>query len=234
MAENKDINTLRANPKNPRQISTHDFDALVNAIKKFGDLSGIVFNIRTQQLVGGHQRIEAFKRLGGQPIIIERLAGPNSKGTVATGYVLLDDEKYTYREVDWDEGKEAAANIAANRIQGQFDLDVLSEVIYDISQLEDSASLLESTGQTNKEIEHLLKMVGVGVDDDSSDDGGGEDFAASKPGKTYLLGGHRLLCGELEPIYCDTIRKNYAKHIGRASDWQAATPAVMEQAEPTS
>ena len=161
MSETKNINDLKANPKNPRTINKHDFNALVEAIKKFGDLSGIVFNQMTGQLVGGHQRIEAFKRIGGQPIIEEKLDTPNSVGTIARGYVLLNDEKFTYREVVWEKGFEQSANVAANRIQGQFDLDLLAEITFEISQNEEATGLLKLTGQTEDEINRLLKMSGA-------------------------------------------------------------------------
>jgi hypothetical protein len=155
----RNLDDLKANPKNPRQINKHDFESLKRSIKEFGDLSGIVLNIRTGQLVGGHQRTEAFKRMGSAVTIHkEALAEPNSVGTIAYGYVEMDGERYGYREVDWDENRESAANIAANRIQGQFDLDVLAEVTYELAQLEDK-NLMTLTGQTEDETARLLKMV---------------------------------------------------------------------------
>lgn len=171
--ETKDINALNANAKNPRKINKHDYEKLVQSIRVFGDLSGIVFNTRTNQLVGGHQRIQAFKQLGGQPHITERFAQANSVGTVALGYVLLGDERYTYREVDWTAEHEKAANVAANRIQGEFDLDLLAEITYEISQAENASELLNLTGQTNDELERLLKMSGAIEEptNDNEDDG---------------------------------------------------------------
>lgn len=160
--ETKNIDDLKANPKNPRTINKHDYEALVASLKEFGDLSGIVFNTVTGQLVGGHQRTEAFKRMGGkrQVIITHRFAEPNRQGTVALGYVDYDNEQFSYREVQWDVNKEKSANIAANRIQGQFDLDLLAELTFELSQLEDQ-SLLKQTGQTEDEINRLLKMSGA-------------------------------------------------------------------------
>jgi hypothetical protein len=159
----KTIDDLRANPKNPRTINKHDFDALVKAMREFGDLSGIVFNIRTGQLVGGHQRTQAFKKLGGQKdvTITARFDTPNEQGTVAIGFVGFGNERFNYREVDWNIDREAAANIAANRIQGQFDLDLLAEITYEISQSENAAQLMELTGQSENEIKRLLKMSGA-------------------------------------------------------------------------
>lgn len=178
--ETKDINDLRGNTKNPRRISDHDYKKLVQSIQRFGDLSGVVLNNTTGQLVGGHQRVQAFKQLGGQPVVTERYEQPNSKGTVAIGYVLLEDEKYAYREVDWDKDFEAAANIAANRIQGEFDTDLLAELVYELSQLENADELLGLTGQTEDEIKKLLAQVsGEGEDEDNETRGNlADDFIA--------------------------------------------------------
>ena len=164
-----DINALKPNIKNPRSISKHDYAALIQSLKRFGDLSGIVFNTRTNELVGGHQRIQAFKQLGGQPVITERYDQPNSVGTIAIGYVLLGDEKFAYREVDWDAGIEYSANIAANRISGEWDLDKLAAMNFDISQFDNGAELLELTGQTEQELERL--NAGPDVDQEKPDDG---------------------------------------------------------------
>lgn len=198
--EDVDINSLKANPKNPRTINKDDYKNLLNSIKKFGDLSGIVLNKNTGQLVGGHQRIQAFKELGGRPVVIERLDAPNSKGTIATGYVLLDDEKYAYREVQWDADFETAANIAANRIQGEFDLDLLAQLDYELSQLENGADLLALTGQTEDEINKLLDQVGANGEGDAAEDEAPEvdtqNPPVSKLGEIYQLGNHRLMCGD--------------------------------------
>ena len=160
--ETKDFSELKANPKNPRKIDKHDYQALVASIKEFGDLSGIVFNQTTGQLVGGHQRTEAFRRMGGQArvIVSYRFPEPNRQGTIALGYVDYDNEQFSYREVQWDETREKSANIAANRIQGQFDLDLLSEITYEISQSENATQLMALTGQTEEEVNRLLKMNG--------------------------------------------------------------------------
>ena len=155
--ETESLENFRPNPRNPRTISKHDFDALIASIREFGDLSGIVQNVTTGQLVGGHQRIQAFKRLGGQPVVLEQFTMPNSVGTIALGYVLLGDEKFPFRRVQWDLKREEAANIAANRITGEFNLDLLAEINYD---LKDSPELLALTGQTQEELDKLLEMVG--------------------------------------------------------------------------
>jgi DNA modification methylase len=199
--ESKQLSELKGNPTNPRTINKVDFENLKKSIKEFGDLSGIVLNIRTGQLVGGHQRVEAFKSLGGQSYvnIQERLTDATHKGTIAYGYVLLDGERYGYREVDWEPTFELAANIAANRITGQFDQDLLAEVTYQIQQ--ENESLLALTGQTDAEISKLLDMVGVSSgEEDEAPEVDDVNPPISKLGEVYQLGKHRLMCGSSTDI----------------------------------
>jgi hypothetical protein len=159
----KSLDELKANPKNPRQINNTTSPALQKSIDRFGDLSGIVFNVRTQQLVGGHQRKEAFKKLGGEnKVVIDRqLEQPDDVGTTAYGHIEYKGRQYAYREVDWDADLELAANIAANRIQGEWDMDLLAEADYHL--FENNPELLALTGQKDDEVSRLLD--GVSGDD---------------------------------------------------------------------
>jgi hypothetical protein len=160
MDDDKKVSDLKKAEWNPRRISEFDFKNLVQSMQTFGDLSGIVKNIETGNLVGGHQRLEAFKRLGAENIhIVQHMSdGPTPVGTLAYGYVInADGEQFAYREVMWDEQKEKAANIAANRIQGEFDLDQLAQINYELR--ETNPDLLALTGQTDEELDQLYKMV---------------------------------------------------------------------------
>jgi len=176
----KDISTLKHSEWNPRRISKHDFDALIKSMQEFGDLSGIVKNIETGTLVGGNQRLEALKRMNNPKIVItERMTdGPDPKGTLAHGYVETGEgTRFSYREVMWPLEKEMAANIAANRIQGEFDLDLLAEVNYKLSQAKEGADLLKLTGQSDEEIKRLLSTV-AGFEPASEDEQGKLDSQA--------------------------------------------------------
>jgi hypothetical protein len=166
MDETKSVSELQHPKWNPRLIKDFDFTNLVNSIREFGDLSGVVKNVTTSNLVGGNQRVEAFKKLNTDRIIItQQMDRPTDVGTIAHGYIVMPDgEMFSYREVLWDEWKEKAANIAANHITGEDDKQLLAQVDYDLSQLENGDELLKLTGQTDKEIDKLLKSVGVGDD----------------------------------------------------------------------
>lgn len=161
--ETKNIDDLHADPKNPRRLSKHDGQSLSESISAFGDLAPVVFNVRTQQLVGGHQRVEIFKRFQVERhvTITERFEQPDEVGTVALGFIIIGTKRFAYREVDWPESKQKAANIAANRIQGEFDQDLLAQVNYEISQLENGDELLRQTGQHVDEINNSMRLIGV-------------------------------------------------------------------------
>lgn len=52
------ISDLKPAPYNPRKIFTDALEGLKRSLKRFGDLSGIVFNKRTGH--AGHQRVKAL------------------------------------------------------------------------------------------------------------------------------------------------------------------------------
>lgn len=99
---------------------------------------------------------------------------PDDVGTVGLGFITIGTKRFPYREVDWDKNFESAANIAANRIQGDFDIDLLAELDYELSQLENGTELLKQSGQTESEVNRLLKSVGA-IDEPGADDQGETD-----------------------------------------------------------
>jgi hypothetical protein len=127
------ISELTPNPKNPRTISPESLKALKVSLAKFGDLSGVVFNRTTKQLVGGHQRVQIFQLKNPQITMLED----------DLGFFEYEGHKFTYREVDWSESKEMQANLAANNpnIQGVFDLDLLPEA-FELAKMEEGYSEL--------------------------------------------------------------------------------------------
>ena len=42
--------------KNPRQITTKQYSDLETWLKKYGDLSGVVHDLNSDQVIGGNQR----------------------------------------------------------------------------------------------------------------------------------------------------------------------------------
>jgi len=206
--ETKTLEDLKPDPRNPRTLSKTDADALSHSLDTFGDLGPVVFNVRTQQLIGGHQRVELFKRLPGERrvIITQRYEHPDEVGTVALGHIFIGNKSYAYREVDWPEGTQRAANIAANRISGDFDQQLLAEVTYELSQLDSELDLLTLTGQSEDEVAKLLKSVGVGADDEIATSQNTDDQADNDKLTVALTRDQRLIVERaLEHIkaHCD-------------------------------
>jgi hypothetical protein len=140
------------NPKNPRKITPESLDRLKKSLEKFGDLGGIVLNRRTGQLVGGHQRVAAFKLAEVPATIVESLKKPDKQGTVAWGWIIIDGNRFTYREVDWSPETEAVANLAANKIAGEWDDIQLKSIMADLAPSTD----LDGTGFSADEIARLM------------------------------------------------------------------------------
>ncbi len=116
---------------NPRTITPVQVDALRKSYARFGDLSGIVYNQTTRNLVGGHQRVDLYRKSKNAKVV--RHEHRDAIGTVAVGHILVPTEKgairIPYREVAWDGDTERAANIAANAAGGTFDQLKLGRVL---------------------------------------------------------------------------------------------------------
>lgn len=101
------IDDLNPRHDNPRTIKPKSKRGLKRSLEKFGNISGITFNVRTERLVCGHQRVAQLKALGGK---------------YRDGAIWVDENEYPVRIVDWDEQTELEANIEANNqeIQGEW------------------------------------------------------------------------------------------------------------------
>ena len=128
------VKDLKPTDYNPRVISEARLRMLGKSMREFGDLSGVVFNIETGHLVGGHQRL---KHLDPEwKIVKERCT--DDTGTVAVGYIETSNGRLNYREVKWPLEKEIQANIAANNHGGEFDKKALVKLFRGMGRERDS------------------------------------------------------------------------------------------------
>jgi hypothetical protein len=99
--EKMKLEDLKPAEYNPRRISDEAFDGLGESISQFGMLSHIVWNKRTGNIVGGHQRYRQLIKMG----------------EVETDVVV----------VDLDDNEEVALNITLNNkmVRGDFTKDVI-------------------------------------------------------------------------------------------------------------
>lgn len=111
---------IRFSRYNPRVISEEAKKALKRGIKKYGLVGGIVVNSRTgNTIVSGHQRV----------MVLDELNHYDPAKSKEHDYRLKVDM------IDVDEVQEKELNVLLNNpgVQGQFDMDLLREMIPDIN-----------------------------------------------------------------------------------------------------
>jgi hypothetical protein len=152
---------IKESPVNPRKISQERLALLKRQQAEFGDLSGFVHNVRTGELVCGHQRL---KNIGEHEVHIEKsYSAPTAAGTVAEGWIEYAGERFAFRQVDWSEDKARKAMLAANNSAGEWETGSLADLIEQISPDE-----LDLTGFTGQELTNLL---GGGGDEEERETG---------------------------------------------------------------
>lgn len=168
---------------------------LAKSLAKYGDLSGFVYNRRSKTLISGHQKQKSIPPES-EVVIEHKYKEPTQALTVADGYVVVNGEKFKYREVDADPVWEMEAIIAANKHSGEWDKDLLRLALADIPEID-----IEMAGFELQELEameinlpklspiqtatHAPADVGQndgdesddGYDDDSSHEHGSDDEA---------------------------------------------------------
>lgn len=112
--------------KNPRQITEQQFAKLRQNLQELGDISGIVHDLNTNELIGGNQRSKAVNLAECEIELTNEYAEPTRTGTIAEGYVLWEGERYSYRQVRWTAAQCEQANITANKLGGDWDFDILA------------------------------------------------------------------------------------------------------------
>lgn len=226
---------LKSNPHNPRSISPAKLAMLKRAMGEFGDLSGIIFNRKSKQLVGGHQR---KLHLGADATVTVLKQYPKSTrtGTVAEGFVEFKGERFAYREVEWSPEKEKAAAIAANKGAGEWDKDKLAVWFKELSTIDfDFDFDLDLTMFTAKEIHDLPSVIDVsghtrktksGKDDKDEEDAPPKENKPPKckHGQVYILGGTRLRCSREELYFCDQVIAKYERDFARSAILEETAP----------
>ena len=160
----KKASQLQKWKKNPRKITDTKRLILSDNLEYFGDLSGIVYNVKNNSLVSGHQRSDCLAN--GEIVITEKFVMPTKSGTVAIGFVMHGDERFNYREVSWDEQTHAAAAIAANKSAGEWDFSMLTK---QFEELDNGMFDMSHTGFDSLEIEALMAPVSFDEPDEKKE-----------------------------------------------------------------
>ncbi len=157
------------NPRKDLKPGDPEYEKLKRSLEEFGYVEPIIWNKTTSHVVGGHQRLKVLLDMG-----------------------ITEVECVV---VEMDAEKEKALNVALNKISGDWDKDKLALLIADLQGADFDVSL---TGFDLGEIDDLFKdSLKDGIKDDDFDvDAELQKPALTKPGDVWLLGRHRLVCGD--------------------------------------
>ena len=157
------------NPRKKLKPGDKEYEKIKKSIMEFGYVEPIIVNF-DMTVMGGHQRLTVLKDLG--------------YSEVQCVEVHIEDE-----------AKVKALNIALNKITGAWNEQLLADLIVDLQNVNFD---LDLTGFEVPEIEQLMSKVhDKNVKDDDFDvDSELKKPTFSKSGDVWLLGRHRLVCGD--------------------------------------
>lgn len=136
--------------KNPRKITDAQLQQLKENIQELGDLSGIVHDLNTDEIISGNQRSKVININECEIEIVKKYDEPNEQGTIAFGFIIFENQRLNYRQVRWNDKQRERACITANALGGEFD--------YKILQSEFDTELLKGWGIDDIDNHRLLDM----------------------------------------------------------------------------
>jgi DNA modification methylase len=165
----KSVHELTANPRNARTHSESQIKKLAKSIKEFGFINPIIHDDKGV-ILAGHGRLAAAQKLGIEqvPAIDARHLTEQQK----RAYMLADNRMAL--DAGWDEG---ILKIELSELMGLEDFD-MELTGFDLSEID----LLTSSHTQTNEAENEIPPTPVN--------------AVSKLGDTWLLGPHRVRCGD--------------------------------------
>lgn len=157
------------NPRKDLKPGDPEYEKLKRSLEEFGYVEPVIWNRTTGRVVGGHQRLKILLNMG--------------------------MEEVDCVVVEMDEEKEKALNIALNKINGDWDKEKLALLITDLNAADFDVSL---TGFDPGELDDLFKdtMKEKIKEDDFNVDSELSKPAVSRLGDVWILGRHRLVCGD--------------------------------------
>jgi hypothetical protein len=139
-----DLNPAEYNPRLDLKPGDPDYEKLKRSIEQFGSVDPIIWNKRTKNIVGGHQRFKILLDMGVKETEVS--------------------------VVDLDDKQERLLNVALNKISGDWDYPKLKDLIADIDTGEFDITL---TGFDSLELEEMFGIVGPDPLGFSDEDGNG-------------------------------------------------------------
>ncbi len=120
------------NPRKDLKPGDPEYEKLKKSLAEFDLVEPLIWNKRSGNLVGGHQRLKVIQERG--------------------------DNEVQVSVVDLAPAKEKALNLALNKISGEWDMPLLKDLLEEINTGEFD---IEITGFDDKEIEDLMTQFRV-------------------------------------------------------------------------
>lgn len=159
------------NPRKDLKPGDVEYERLKKSLVEFDYVDPIVWNERSGNVVGGHQRLKIMREMGVTQIDVS--------------------------VVDLDDTSEKALNLALNKTGGDWDLPKLKDLL---EELDTGSFDIEMTGFGEDDLANLMSQFRADdevVEDDF--DAGQEAESIGDPesdaGSVWRLGRHRLMCG---------------------------------------
>lgn len=171
------INAAAYNPRVDLQPGDPEYEKLKRSIESFGYVEPIVWNERTGNMVGGHQRYKIMVHEQGHT-------------ELAVSVVNLDDQQ------------ERLLNLALNKVSGRWDEKALAQLL---EELQEAGADMDLSGFEAEEIEELIAALPdvpdidpLVVEDDFDVNQALEDIEdpETRRGDVWQLGPHLLMCGD--------------------------------------
>lgn len=166
--EDRSVQDLTQDPDNARGHDAKNVEAIVQSLEAFGQQKPIIID-KEGKVVAGNGTLQAAKRLGWKSIkaVVTRLEGANQ-----LAYAIADNR--TAELAHWND-EQLAETLAALENDDSIDAAI--------------------TGFSSKDIDKMIE--GLADSGEIEEDEIPEVVTAvTQPGDLYLLGDHRLLCGD--------------------------------------
>jgi DNA modification methylase len=171
--EQTPIPALRIQDRNARTHTKRQLRQIANSIQRFGFTNPILTD-DSHQILAGHGRLEAAKLLGLTTVPSIKLS--HMSEVEKRAYVIADNE--IALKAGWDR------EILAIELQGLIDLGFEVELTgFETAEIDLILDdYLETSGEASAPEDHQLDNP--------------RDVQVSRPGDLWILGSHRLLCGD--------------------------------------
>ena len=162
------LDELHLDPANAREHGERNLETIRASLERFGQAEPLVVHSETGRVIGGNARLAAMRELGWTEADIV--------------------------EIEADEVTATALGIALNRTAelATWDEAALGRILESL-QAEDA---LDGVGFTGEDLDDLILSLGEEVTVEEDEVPEVPETATSQPGDLWILGDHRLLCGD--------------------------------------